>query len=324
MKKLVFAFAALMSFNAFAQEAVQGELPARFLTTNLQQAAKTAAATDTILPPFTCSSPNDLLTFYTINDTIITGAFDLGGGASITEVGQALNLDGDPLEVYGIIGLTLFKEEGVNKGSFTTSLYDTTGGIAAAPMATSNAVAFDNVSDTAAASLFTHFTFSSPVTVNAPFWATIEVDNGSDRLSLASTANGCGGASIFKTNQSSNWSNYSGTFSVGGAPVQFSIHLWAEVDDATIGLDKNLISRKGLELYPNPAHNTATIKYELANENNVTLSIQDMSGRVVFTKRYEANGTQEIELDLSSFQSGIYTYQVVGEKKQLNGVFVKE
>lgn len=305
------------------QEVTEKTLPLKFQ--KVVSAQKGAAVTDTIVPPFTCTSQNQFLTIITNgNNQIITGTYNLGSGNSIEMVGQALNTSGNSYDVYSLMALTVYKEEGPTKGSFTAAIYDTTGGIAATPMATSNPVTFDNVNDTNTTGLITRFEFPTPVSVNAPFWATVDVDNGSDTISLASTANGCGGASIFKASANTNWSTYEGAFSSGGNGIKISVQIWAEVETKTVGLDRNFLSRSGLKFYPNPAKDFATIEYDLEGEKDFTLNIQDMTGRVVYSKSYRTEDEGKLSIDLSTFNNGVYTYQLVGSQQQLNGVFVKE
>lgn len=277
----------------------------------------TASVSDTITPAFSCGN----VTFYAdANNSIVTGTYAFSNGDVVESVGQALNLDGNTMDVYGLIGLTVYKEQGPNKGSFTAAIYDTTNGISTNPLGTSGSVSYDNVNDTNSTSFLTEFTFSNPVHVTAPFWGTIDVDNGSDTLSLASTSSGCGANGIFKTSQG--WSYFS---SIIGGPI--SVFILAEVGNVqnNVGMSSHFISKAGLDFYPNPAQDHATIEFNLPGENEVKLLIQNVAGQTVFAADYNVTENhQQIDLDLSKFKSGAYTYQVVGKKSQLNGVFLKK
>ena len=139
---------------------------------------------DTILPFIgNCANPVSFLAF---NDgTILTSTLNLGTDGVISDIGQFLNSAGNDVDIYSLLVIIVEKEEGPSKGSFTAAIYDTTNGVGATPLATSAAVTFDNINDTSSATIINEFTFATPLNMNAPFWGTVSVDNGSDTLSLA-------------------------------------------------------------------------------------------------------------------------------------------
>lgn len=63
------------------------------------------------------------------------------------------------------------------------------------------------------------------------------------------------------------------------------------------------------KLYPNPARESTTIRYNLADKSTVTLRVYDSSGTLLATplsgKLHEA-GTHEMKLDLKGYKTGIY------------------
>lgn len=69
------------------------------------------------------------------------------------------------------------------------------------------------------------------------------------------------------------------------------------------------IIMKEVETYPNPANETTTIRYNIADKSNMTLRVYDTAGRLVATplsnKQQEA-GVHEVTLDVRNYQSGIY------------------
>lgn len=87
--------------------------------------------------------------------------------------------------------------------------------------------------------------------------------------------------------------------------------------DGTSGLeDKNYSS--GIQIFPNPAHSTATLKFEKAVEEKAMLSILSTEGRLV--QRIEiAAGTEQIELNLNDLQQGMYFAMI-----RYRGVLIKE
>jgi hypothetical protein len=62
--------------------------------------------------------------------------------------------------------------------------------------------------------------------------------------------------------------------------------------------------------YPNPFNPTTSIKYSLPNSGIVTLSVYDMTGKLVeqLLNSYMSAGTYEIKWDASGYASGVYFY----------------
>lgn len=62
-----------------------------------------------------------------------------------------------------------------------------------------------------------------------------------------------------------------------------------------------------LNLFPNPASNQCKINFNSLNEGNTTISLIDMTGRIVYSNTYLLNtGTNTIWLQLSEFSNGCY------------------
>jgi hypothetical protein len=308
-----------------------GTLPAQLDAKN----NKTMAVQDTLTQPiFGANCDPSLYTFGNGNSTI-TGTFALNPTTTITDVAQLLNIGSRPVSVEALLFFVTNKEEGPAKGSFTAEIYDTLGGPSPlrpdySPEATSTAIGFDNIDSTFPG--INRFVFPTPYGTAEPFWASLKVDNGSDTVAIYATSAGCGGAqptALFNANGAA-WTYYASVFTTpapASAPLDFALWVWAEVDtsDATIGLEPNFITNTGLKAFPNPANNVINIAFELPSEQELTLVVQDMAGREVARKTQRFNGTdRQFELDLSDFEAGPHTYQVVGEKKQLNGIFVKQ
>jgi hypothetical protein len=73
-------------------------------------------------------------------------------------------------------------------------------------------------------------------------------------------------------------------------------------------------------LYPNPTNDNVFIKTN-KNFGNVTLTITDMNGRKVYSKNVDLFGV--IELNMRSFQSGIYVLNINGEFINSNDKIIK-
>ena len=74
-----------------------------------------------------------------------------------------------------------------------------------------------------------------------------------------------------------------------------------------------------LELYPNPTHNTLTVKTTL-NESAL-FEIVDLNGKVIVTKQMSATTT----IDISDLQNGLYMYRLIKKEGTLlsTGRFTK-
>lgn len=303
-----------------------GELPANF------KMNKSMVVEDTLLQPLFGTNCDPSLYGYSIGGSDIVGTFQLNATDGITEIAQLLNLSSRTVEVESLLFFVNNKKQGSNPGSFSAMIYDTLGG--PSPLrpdynaeATSQSISFASL-DTAFPGI-NRFTFATPYQTSEPFWAALSVDNGSDTISVYSSSDECGGqqpTSLMNVNDTL-WLYYASVFQASqNNPLDFAIWVWAEVDtaDGTVGLNRNFISNAGLDFYPNPATDEATIEFHMPAEQKVTLVIQDMSGREVYRSEQEFYGTErKFEVNLSTFENGPYTYQVIGEKRQLNGVFVK-
>jgi hypothetical protein len=92
---------------------------------------------------------------------------------------------------------------------------------------------------------------------------------------------------------------------------------YGEVEDYTVNITSsareggndidNLTSQLDLQVYPNPANTFANIKL-LGVEGSNSVQIYDMAGRTVFNADVE--GGNELSVDLSRFEKGLYIIQV--------------
>jgi len=72
--------------------------------------------------------------------------------------------------------------------------------------------------------------------------------------------------------------------------------------------------------YPNPFNPVTTISYELPQESDVTLTIYDITGRLVETlvDQKQNGGQYSVQWDASSKSSGVYFYKIsTGEFQQV-------
>lgn len=96
--------------------------------------------------------------------------------------------------------------------------------------------------------------------------------------------------------------------------------------DESLSTENIADNSMNLTVYPNPAKDIANVNYTLENNSNVTLTISDLSGKVVFTttENNVAAGKHTIAVPTSGLANGVYTYTfaagnaVVTEKLVIN------
>ncbi len=81
------------------------------------------------------------------------------------------------------------------------------------------------------------------------------------------------------------------------------------------------------ENYPNPFNNSTTITYEVFSSSHVQLSIYNVLGQklMTLTDRYLQSGKYAVNLDMSSYSSGVYLYRLSshGKRQTRKFLFVK-
>jgi hypothetical protein len=103
--------------------------------------------------------------------------------------------------------------------------------------------------------------------------------------------------------------------------------MWAHV---TVGTDVdgfNENSAKGfrvLESYPNPSNEVANVRYELGVQSNVTITVSDITGRVVYQTSSENQnpGEYKVSLGTENLSNGLYTYTLNANNASISKRFV--
>lgn len=92
-------------------------------------------------------------------------------------------------------------------------------------------------------------------------------------------------------------------------------HTRKKNDVPPAGIQDDLIESQSAKvgLYPNPASNSVNITLEMNHNSDVIVNIFDLTGRLVVSesKGSMARGTNNIQLNTSKLNNGIYMYQVV-------------
>ncbi|HMQ46661.1 MAG TPA: zinc-dependent metalloprotease [Saprospiraceae bacterium] len=74
-----------------------------------------------------------------------------------------------------------------------------------------------------------------------------------------------------------------------------------------------------LRLFPNPAKGELTLRYHVANSENVHVSVTNLMGeRVFFRNLDEVKGTQQIQLNVADWAAGIYFVHLEGKDFRLS------
>ena len=80
---------------------------------------------------------------------------------------------------------------------------------------------------------------------------------------------------------------------------------------AMIGISNSTVNTSGTGIYPNPAKSNATLTYELKKDSRVSISVSDITGKVISTVTYERSaGIYREALDFENVRSGIYFYEI--------------
>jgi len=89
--------------------------------------------------------------------------------------------------------------------------------------------------------------------------------------------------------------------------VRLNINNHSNIND---GVDLTRSSATVGQNYPNPFNRTTDISYELANDSDVSITVMDLTGRVVMDvqKGSQISGKHNIQLDASGLDAGIYLY----------------
>lgn len=89
--------------------------------------------------------------------------------------------------------------------------------------------------------------------------------------------------------------------------VRLNINNHSNIND---GVDLTRSSATVGQNYPNPFNRTTDISYELANDSDVSITVMDLTGRIVMDvqKGTQTSGKHNIQLDASGLDAGIYLY----------------
>lgn len=94
----------------------------------------------------------------------------------------------------------------------------------------------------------------------------------------------------------------------------------AKYADTSTGTADFYLQPEEIIIYPNPALNLISIKYSKESSQVITVIIYDITGKVCFKNSFIEN----IKINISSLNPGIYTLQVKNNKQNLYSKFIKQ
>lgn len=106
---------------------------------------------------------------------------------------------------------------------------------------------------------------------------------------------------------------------LSGIPVFTPIWTYMLTDNLTTGLSDNLLeNNSNLQLIPNPTNGNVNVELE---DENYLIKVYDQTGKRVI----EQNSTiGNIQINLTSFNSGLYFIQITGDNKVYTGKIIKQ
>lgn len=95
--------------------------------------------------------------------------------------------------------------------------------------------------------------------------------------------------------------------------------IFKEMPTSIAGIAAN---EAGLAVYPNPANTIVNVRYTFASNDNASLIIRDMMGKVVYTKDLGRNsGEKNFPIDISSLNSGLYFVELHADNNKIVSKF---
>jgi hypothetical protein len=106
-----------------------------------------------------------------------------------------------------------------------------------------------------------------------------------------------------------------------GYTISDNTNIKAAIDAALLkaGIDDQRPTFSDFAVYPNPANNSARLRYSLSAKSPVTIEIFDMVGNSVLSipNQSQSAGIQEVDINTSSLCSGMYFVRINGQTIKL-------
>ncbi len=112
-----------------------------------------------------------------------------------------------------------------------------------------------------------------------------------------------------------------GMFTQAGTVTVSCIAVWG---DNPVGINE-ISQNSEIIIYPNPATNQITIKFENQSQQNYFLEIKNVLGQTIYSETIKAvSGNQSKNINVSEFSNGIYFVQLQSNNTIVSKKFIKE
>ena len=174
-------------------------------------------------------------------------------------------------------------------------------------------------SGTSVATGFNVVNFTTPTAVTADFAIGLDFANiGDDTIGIVSTTDGDATTELTYDKWSDGtWTSFKST---GDWGLSFDMYIFAIVDTGSAGINDNYFyNGMKLSCNPNPVVNSARVQYEIQNNSNVSLTIYDLTGKIVasYNEGNQMSGKHEILDKAENFSAGTYYYSLKSGSKNL-------
>ena len=331
MKKLItplsFVLISCFSFAQSGQVVNLSPVP----VVSLQPVLPSPLATDTLMPsvvssPCFTGDPSPLV-YYTLaspNSGYLTGNCALQTIAISSEVAQRYPFTGN-----GTVSEVLVAYGYVNGTSANTSVKIYSVNASTKKPQTSLGTSANVTTGSINTAGLTSYTFSTPVSINADFFASVVLPSLSDTVAIASTKIGCNANDSLACIKFLllGWNAYSSLIDAA-APKDTALDLFilpVVNDNSAVNElpSSGILTLHGA--YPNPSTVATGIRYELSESSDVTIKVFDLSGRTIAVlSEKQSPGMHAFPLNISDLASGHYYYTIKTRQGGLTGKFVKE
>jgi PKD repeat protein len=91
------------------------------------------------------------------------------------------------------------------------------------------------------------------------------------------------------------------------------------IPPSTLGMEAEINSISGMNLYPNPATENISVEYLAINAGNNSITIHDIAGKIIYRENFTAQkGNNRKQIDLSAFEGGMYMLTIADENGKQN------
>lgn len=91
-----------------------------------------------------------------------------------------------------------------------------------------------------------------------------------------------------------------------------------------LSVDENTEICHGIDVYPNPTTDVLNIPINNVENQEVVVSVCNVNGQKMLERKLSLPDNSTIKIDVSSFENGIYFYDVLNGKNSLRGKFIKD